>query len=336
MAGPQHLSKYDTALLGILQHEGELEPFLDVVFGFLFRKTDFYHVMTDTQKKYGFPPGVSEKLIMKHFKKYSNLTAKMVEQAGKQKNLGGESLPEPTSKSSNAESEPVSDKIETQQKPVRTKPAETKVATSETPNPSSAKLTPIQKTQEEYQSNPESYNGAVRDKYTWSQNYDDIDVIVPVAKTITKGRQVKVTIEKKHLFVSVTDIDGKTDTIMDGDLKHEILREDSMWSLEGSKNIQITLAKDTKFWWNALLMNEDEIDVQKIAPERSMADMQEDEVAVINKLQFDEKQKRLGLPQSHELKVHEMLKKGWDAEGSPFKGQDFDPKMFNISPSGVQ
>jgi len=34
-------------------------------------------------------------------------------------------------------------------------------------------------------------------------------------------------------------------------------------------------------------------------------------------------------------KVHEMLKKGWDAEGSPFKGQEFDPKMFNISPGAV-
>lgn len=35
-------------------------------------------------------------------------------------------------------------------------------------------------------------------------------------------------------------------------------------------------------------------------------------------------------------KVHEMLKKGWDAEGSPFKGQDFDPSMFDIPPSAVQ
>lgn len=34
-------------------------------------------------------------------------------------------------------------------------------------------------------------------------------------------------------------------------------------------------------------------------------------------------------------KVHEMLKKGWDAEGSPFRGQKFDPSMFNISPGAV-
>lgn len=35
-------------------------------------------------------------------------------------------------------------------------------------------------------------------------------------------------------------------------------------------------------------------------------------------------------------KVHEMLKKGWDTEGSPFRGQKFDPSMFNISPGAVQ
>lgn len=35
-------------------------------------------------------------------------------------------------------------------------------------------------------------------------------------------------------------------------------------------------------------------------------------------------------------KVHEMLKKGWEAEGSPFKGQQFDPSMFDIPPSAVQ
>ncbi|TNN22473.1 NudC domain-containing protein 3 [Liparis tanakae] len=31
-----------------------------------------------------------------------------------------------------------------------------------------------------------------------------------------------------------------------------------------------------------------------------------------------------------------MLKKGWEADGSPFKGQQFDPSMFDIPPSAVQ
>lgn len=35
-------------------------------------------------------------------------------------------------------------------------------------------------------------------------------------------------------------------------------------------------------------------------------------------------------------KVHDMLKKGWDVEGSPFKGQKFDPSMFDIPSGAVQ
>ena len=30
-----------------------------------------------------------------------------------------------------------------------------------------------------------------------------------------------------------------------------------------------------------------------------------------------------------------MLKKAWDAEGSPFKGQEFDPSRFNVSASNT-
>lgn len=67
-----------------------------------------------------------------------------------------------------------------------------------------------------------------------------------------------------------------------------------------------------------------------------MATVDEEEHAVLDRLTFDYHQKLQGKPQSHELKVHEMLKKGWDTEGSPFRGQKFDPSMFNISPGAVQ
>ena len=30
-----------------------------------------------------------------------------------------------------------------------------------------------------------------------------------------------------------------------------------------------------------------------------------------------------------------MLRKAWDAEGSPFKGQAFDPSKFSVDPSGM-
>lgn len=44
--------------------------------------------------------------------------------------------------------------------------------------------------QEQFQRNPDSYNGAVRENYTWSQDYTDLELKVPVPKHVVKGRQV--------------------------------------------------------------------------------------------------------------------------------------------------
>ena len=54
----------------------------------------------------------------------------------------------------------------------------------------------------------------------------------------------------------------------------------------------------------------------------------------IRKIMFDQEQKRKGLPTSDELKNEDMLRKAWDAEGSPFKGTPFDPSMINFNGSG--
>lgn len=103
-----------------------------------------------------------------------------------------------------------------------------------------------------------------------------------------------------------------------------------------SGDAEVNLSKVGEYWWSAILEGEEPIDIDKINKERSMATVDEEEQAVLDRLTFDYHQKLQGKPQSHELKVHEMLKKGWDAEGSPFRGQRFDPAMFNISPGAVQ
>jgi len=41
----------------------------------------------------------------------------------------------------------------------------------------------IVRQQKKFQSNPESYNGAVRDNYSWSQSISDVDVRVMVLYT---------------------------------------------------------------------------------------------------------------------------------------------------------
>ena len=63
-ANEKMIAAYENTLLGILQNEGGLEPFLDVIFGFLCRRTDFFLTMKSETQKFGFPPGVAEKMVL--------------------------------------------------------------------------------------------------------------------------------------------------------------------------------------------------------------------------------------------------------------------------------
>ncbi|XP_041753657.1 nudC domain-containing protein 3 isoform X2 [Coregonus clupeaformis] len=185
------------------------------------------------------------------------------------------------------------------------------------------------------QANPDSYNGAVRDTYSWSQDYTDVEVRVNVPKTVVKGRQVCVNMQPGSVRVCLKEGAGET-VLMEGEFTHKINTENSLWSLEPGRCVVLSLSKSGEVWWSAVLKGEKEIDVNQINRERSMATVDEEEHAVLDRLTFDYHQKLQGKPQSHEMKVHDMLKKGWDAEGSPFKGQQFDPSMFDIPSSAVQ
>ncbi|KAK9395122.1 nudC domain-containing protein 3 [Crotalus adamanteus] len=64
---------YDQALLGILQHVGNVQEFLNILFGFLYRKTDFYRLLLQPSDRLGFPPGVAKSMAVRAFKNFEHL-----------------------------------------------------------------------------------------------------------------------------------------------------------------------------------------------------------------------------------------------------------------------
>ncbi|XP_060712416.1 nudC domain-containing protein 3 [Hemiscyllium ocellatum] len=358
MDGPPEVTEmYDQALLGILQHVGKIENFLEVFFGFLYRKTDFFRVMALREDRLGFPPGVAEKLALRAFKKFEHYSLqdnerrlKELEKKLKSKNMEEDKpcVPLPGQEvevESTAGEQPAAEARESAEqysKPAQKDDPKMPADFQQVIDPplEGAAAAPVVKKEQsdplkKCAENSDSYNGAVRDNYTWSQDYTDLEVKVPVSKGIVKGRQVCVDIQSNSLRVAVLEGENER-VIVDGKLTHKINTENSMWSLEPGRCILINLNKNGEYWWNAILEGEETIDIEKINKERSMATVDEEEHAVLDRLTFDYHQKLQGKPQSHEMKVHEMLKKGWDAEGSPFKGQTFDPSLFNISPGAVQ
>uniref|UniRef100_A0A3P9PLW4 NudC domain-containing protein 3 n=1 Tax=Poecilia reticulata TaxID=8081 RepID=A0A3P9PLW4_POERE len=327
MASPLEMTEmYDNALLGILQHVGNIQDFLQIYFGFLYRKTDFYRLLSGPNDRMGFPPGVAEKMVLKTFGLFEKLAEHDRERA----------LSDQRKKEESSRAPPAAQEVEVSSELCQATEEKSGAEPSRTESASSdAGALFCFRPQNEFQSNPDSYNGAVRENYSWSQDYTDLEVRVFVPKTVVKGRQVSVGLQSGGLRVSVRDgLEEKT--LMEGEFTHKINTEDSLWSLEPGKCVLLSLNKTSEVWWNSVLKGEKEIDINQINRERSMATVDEEEHAVLDRLTFDYHQKQQGKPQSHEMKVHEMLKKGWDAEGSPFKGQEFDPSMFDIPPSAVQ
>uniref|UniRef100_A0A8C1UEP8 NudC domain-containing protein 3 n=1 Tax=Cyprinus carpio TaxID=7962 RepID=A0A8C1UEP8_CYPCA len=350
MSSPLEMTElYDNALLGILQHVGNIQNFLQVYFGFLYRKTDFYRLLSGPQDRMGFPPGVAEKMVFKTFKLFENLAEQDRERAARlaEGNKAAPPAVQELEVQSEQEAEaPVEEKRSTEEPAAVPAPSaqstethgETQSSTAEPAGaaaPSDSDSDTAKVGQERFQSNADSYNGAVRENYTWSQDYTDVEVRVHVQPNIVKGRQVSVDLQPGRVRVAVNE-GGSQRVLMEGEFTHKINTESSLWSLEPGRCVLLSLSKTGEVWWSAVLKGEVEIDVNQINRERTMATVDEEEHAVLDRLSFDYHQKLQGKPQSHEIKVHEMLKKGWNAEGSPFKGQDFDPSMFNIPPSAVQ
>lgn len=360
MASPLEMTEmYDNALLGILQHVGNIQDFLQVYFGFLYRKTDFYRLLSGANDKMGFPPGVAEKMVFKTFKIFEKLAGQDRERQLMEfeKRQEGHCVPpavqelEIPTESLEGTEEQNTEAPQTASPTLAAGDASTEPADTSSNSSSSSSFSDLKaqgnqtataaacsqpdEGQTKFQANPDSYNGAVRENYSWSQDYMDVEVRVFVSKAVLKGRQVSVNMQPSSIKVCVRD-GTEEKTLMEGEFTHKINTENSLWSLEPGRCVVLSLCKTSEVWWNAVLKGEEEIDVNKINRERSMATVDDEEHAVLDRLTFDYHQKLQGKPQSHEMKVHEMLKKGWDAEGSPFKGQQFDPSMFDIPPGAVQ
>ena len=351
---PRKFPAYDQALLGILQNEGKIELFLDMMFSFLYRKTDYFRLLTkdSPNKNLGFPPGVAGKMVEFYFEKYMKCSfASYEDMINEMKKNEEESKSVESLKNVEPKIQEVSldDELEhrklSENSTVQSEKIEVRKIkiSSETTSKSeesvvdemlSRRSLPKSNTPKSVSTLQESesltFNGAQTSKYSWSQTYDDVDVTV-ILPEIEAAKSLKINI--KQFPKPYLKVETPTETIIDEPLKYGIIADESTWTFDKKQHqLSINLTKKEKRWWDGLLPSEEPIDVQKnVEATRPMDDLPEDERAVVRKLQFDQHQKRLGKPTSKEITVNEQLKKGWNAEGSPFQGTEFDPSKFNIS-----
>ncbi|XP_022699565.1 nudC domain-containing protein 3-like [Varroa jacobsoni] len=312
-------TKYDGVLLDVLSSCGRPERFLDIVFGFLYRRTDFYRIIDSTQATKGFPPGYANKVAYQAFEKYQK---RATSDTAKKDALELVAKPAPPVSAGIREEmvdiggeqmtlQRCEDEIVVQADGVRSKKGMANFVAGNAPHDSS-----------------DSFNGAARDNYSWTQSHDDIDVRVKITKDHRKfavscpeGMKLKVTAYEKDVPV----------TLVEGDLSHKIKESEMVWTSSPGEFIHISLEKIGSKWWDSLLTNEVKISLNELEVTKPFDELDSEEQMKIRQLQQEHLDKLKGTRETKKQNIEEMLKKAWNAEGSPFKGTPYDPSMVNMN-----
>jgi hypothetical protein len=197
-------SRFDDLLHTVIAEKGQgIYGFFDVVFGFMYRRTDFFYEMAPGENM-GFFPGQAEAIVYNYLRKYQNvhfkervpkrnIDPKEIEDFMKKQKEQKESKqakPEPEKIDTNTEKKseiliPMT-KVETQKVKTETKvsgSANVSTTTSQpVPSQSNSKVTPIS-----------VYNGDSCENYNWSQGVIDVTIQI-VLPPNTNKQMVRISI----------------------------------------------------------------------------------------------------------------------------------------------
>ncbi|KAL0101064.1 hypothetical protein PUN28_018731 [Cardiocondyla obscurior] len=280
--------------------------------------TDDFYVETNSEQKLGFPSGVAEKLVLTTMYKWKNPTLSL------QKTV----LSDVNSDTSN----PLNQSV-TQSKSFNVIPTVAQEIEVESCDKTNNIKTSAQILKTSHES--DSYNGAVRENYIWTQTLNDLDVLVKVPENIKVSKDsIKVNITSTKLQIvgkpSDSSTNSKWDNIFDGKLSFKVRSGESTWSIEG-RQINIHLEKAMEKWWEALIVDEPKIDLNKIDCSKHFDDMAPEEQMKVQELMWNHQQKILGKPTSEQIKMEATLKQAWNAKGSPFQGTPYDPSILKYN-----
>ena len=347
-------ARFDDLLNTVITQKGQgIYGFFDVMFSFLYRRTDFFYEMAPGENM-GFFPTQAEAIVCGYFRKYQqlhykervpkrNIDPKVIEEYMKSKEKKNNEKKEVIDRI-NKESKEQKEKIESQKKEnekeaqkkeepkkiVTTKNEENKSIEDkkvETTNPINMKKEEIKGPVENKPTSISTYNGDKCDDYNWSQGVGDVTIQFALKQKINK-KMLKVDMTVNHLKI---EIKGMDKPLIDADFCEKIIPDDSNWSIEDGQSIIFFLEKATEIIWKSAFKGGKEIDTKTVDNSKRIEEFDSETQAALNKIVYEQNRKRNGLPTTEEEKKLEALKEAWNKPGSPFAGQPFDPSMFNLN-----
>ena len=108
-----------------------------------------------------------------------------------------------------------------------------------------------------------TYNGAKTSKYNWSQSITNVDVQVKLPEG-TVAKMLKVDIKASSIKVTLKSAAASDPPIMEGQFDGKVKPEDSFWSVEEKKYLNLNLEKAGEAIWKTVLKGDEEIDTTKV------------------------------------------------------------------------
>jgi len=306
--------KFDAMLLHMAQQiEGGVFGLLDIYFGFLRRKTDFFT---------GGQGGQAEKIAMEKFKYHQKLAIEQKAKKDADRAKNEEIKKKEKAKKAREEEIKSSKIVEVTEEEARELEEAQKAKNrgdseaSAKPEKNSSKNEEEEKKDGEEEEDEEDKgkllpnygNGCDLDDYSWVQTLEEIELKVPFkANFPIRSRDVVCDVQRKHLKIGLK---GQP-PIIDGELFNEIKQEESFWVIENKSNLSLTLEKiNTMEWWNKLVTTDPEINTKKVNPENSkLSDLDGETRGMVEKMMYDQHRKQQGLPTSDDQKKQDMLQK---------------------------
>ncbi|XP_053595544.1 nudC domain-containing protein 3-like, partial [Microplitis demolitor] len=145
----------------------------------------------------------------------------------------------------------------------------------------------------------DSYNGASHDNFTWSQSISDLDVLLNIPDSLMSPRDLKVNVSSKEIkveilendFMTSSDCTKKWSIFFQAELSFPVKENEIIWCMTPKKHIHIHMEKKYERWWEALIVGESKIKLDKIDRSRDFNDLKVDEQMKLQELMWNEKQK---------------------------------------------
>ncbi|ELT90035.1 hypothetical protein CAPTEDRAFT_225499 [Capitella teleta] len=305
--------RFDGMLLAMAQQcEGGIQEMLDVIFGFLARKTDFYTGVGKDQ---------AQQLLLDKFifhqegaleKQRKEKTDRDAAEKRRKERLAKKEEEEKKKRAAEEEVPAIQELTEEEAEKLQKELDNKKSGASEETPKEVAKEEPKSDDDEEEDEKdkgkmkPNAGNGADLPNYTWTQTLSELELRIPFKVSFPiKGKDLVVEISKRHLKVALKG----HPPVIDGDTFNDIKVEETTWCIEDRKEVIVNIEKVNKMeWWNRMVTSDPEINTKKVQPENSkLGDLDGETRSMVEKMMYDQRQKEMGLPTSDEQKKQDTL-----------------------------